>query len=235
MATFRQVINRVLRTIAEDGVSSSEAQLTDTYHQLIATFVNQIKEEIEDAHNWRSLRQNHTATIAAGTSEGTIVGANDRSRVLRIADQENGQFVPVVFDITDPTEPIPLREMDLSEQRFRDIEDTETAAEPYAFAVTQDATGETLSVLVYPTPTTTRTLSIMMVTPQPRFEDDDLDEVIRIPARPLEMGTIWYALQERGEEMGVNALFTEERFRKALDDAIARDAEEQGGYELVVT
>jgi hypothetical protein len=235
VATFRQVINRVLRTIAEDEVASSESQLTDSYHQLIATFVNQIKEEIEDAHNWRSLRQNHTATVLANVGEGTIVGANDRSRVYRVQDAVNGQFVPVVFDITDPTNPIPLREISNAEQRFADIEDTDTVEEPSSFAITHDATGETLSILLYPTPNNQRTISVMMITPQARLEDNNLDTVIKIPARPLEMGAIWYALEERGEEMGTSALFTEERYRKAIDDAIARDAEEQGGFQLVVT
>jgi hypothetical protein len=55
-----------------------------------------------------------------------------------------------------------------------------------------------------------------------------------IPSRPLEIAAIWYALEERGEELGANAMFTEERFRKALDDAIARDDAEQGGNDLLV-
>jgi hypothetical protein len=93
-------------------------------------------------------------------------------------------------------------------------------------------TDETLQVKVYPKPTTTRSLTLQMVTPQAWLEDDDLDDVVLIPARPIVMGVVWYALMERGEEMGTSALFTEERYRKALDDSIAADAEEQGGYEM---
>jgi hypothetical protein len=91
-----------------------------------------------------------------------------------------------------------------------------------------------MQIKVYPKPTTTRSITLQMVTPQARLEDDDLAVVVKIPSRPIEMGAVWYALEERGEEMGTSALFTEERYRKALDDAIARDAEEQGGYELQV-
>lgn len=93
---------------------------------------------------------------------------------------------------------------------------------------------DTLSLYIYPKPTANRNYTLTMFTPQARLSETALDTVIAIPARPLEMGAIWYALEERGEEMGTNALFSEERYRAALSDAIARDAEEQGVYELQV-
>jgi hypothetical protein len=235
MATFRDILNRVLVVLAEDEVDDLVTELSTDYHKLVAAFVNHIKEEVEDAHNWRSLLTNTTATVLAGASSGAIAGANERSRLWRYADQRNGQYVPIVFDTTDSSNPVPLQEMDLALQRFMDVDDTSTqSGAPSFFAINFDAASGSMNLLVYPTPSTTRTFSVSMIIPQDRLENDDLDVVIKVPSRVVELGSIWFALHERGEDLGVNSLFTEERFRNALDDAVARDAEEQGGYNLVV-
>lgn len=232
MATYRQIINRVLRTIAEEEVASSASSLTDSYHLLVATFVNQIKEEIEEAHTWRDLQTACTASITANTQIATITGATDRSRLIRMRSEDG--LIPLVFDVTIPTSPIPLTEVPLADLEYRIAMDQPgTANEPCMFAIVA-GTDETMQIKVYPKPTTTRSITLQMFVPQDRLADNALDTVVKIPSRPIEMGAIWYALEERGEEMGVNAIFTEERYRKAIDDAIARDAEEQGGYELTV-
>jgi hypothetical protein len=134
MATFRTILNRVLRTLREDEVDASETELTDDYQKLVATFVNQIKEEVEDAHTWRDLQQTHTASIVANTQIATIVDATDRSRVVHMAGEDGP--VPLVFDITTPTAPIPLWEVPLADLEYRIASDSPgTANEPCMFAV----------------------------------------------------------------------------------------------------
>lgn len=233
MATYRVILNRVLRAVGEDEIDSSETELTTDYHKLIGELVNQFKDEIEDSHQWRDLQQTHTASITGGTQIATVVNATDRSRLMR-ARSECGP-VPVVFDVTTASNPIPLTEVPLAELEYRIASDYPgTASEPSVFALLA-GTDETLQIKVYPKPTGNRSLTLQMYTPQAFLADaGDLDTVVKIPSRPLIMGAVWYALEERGEEMGTNAMFSEERYRKALDDAIARDAEEQGGYELQV-
>lgn len=233
--TFREMINRVLRTVAEDEINSLVTTLSDPYQILVATFVNQIKEEIEDAHNWRSLRQTFSVTVLSGQSSAVITGANERSRVFRIQDQENGQFVPLCFDLTDANSPIQLIEMPLAQLVYNDVINTSTVTAPSFFAVDNSANGDEVVLRLEGPVTSNRTISIQLIVPQARLGLADLDVVLKIPARPLEFGGIWYALLERGEELGVSSVFTEERFRNALDDAVARDAEEQGGVNLVVT
>jgi hypothetical protein len=228
---YRDMLNRVLRAVGEDEISDAETEVTESYHKLVGVFINQFKEEIEDAHNWRDLQQTHTATVEGGDSDAVIVDANERSRVQRM--QTETGYVPLVFDVTDATDPIPLTERPLAELNYKLTIDIEGAEEPNQFAVFAQGDGA-LSIRVYPKPTTQRLIRMIMYTPQPRLGDDDLDEVIMIPARPLEIAAIWYALEERGEELGQGSMFTEERFRKALDDAIARDDAEQGGNDLLV-
>lgn len=229
---FRDLLNAVLRGLGEDEVESTATELTDDYHLLIALFVNQIKEEVEAAHNWRDLATEHTATVTAGSTSGVIVDANGRSR-LSYMNSEQGS-IPLVFDITDPSNPIPLTEVPLAALRYRQAMDPDGSnIEPTLFSVASNGDG-TLSIHVYPEVTTERTIVLTMFTPQPRLEYDDLDVYVKVPTRAIELGAIWYGMEERGEELGTNSLFTEERFRKALADTIATDGDAQGVYELQI-
>jgi hypothetical protein len=232
MATFREILNTVLRGIREDEIESSETELTTDYHKLVALFVNHIKEEVEAAHNWRDIQEVFSATVTALASDAIVTNASKLARVARM--QGDSGLIPLVFDVTDPTSPIPLKEYPLAEINYRQMTDIPgTAVEPYAFAL-RSVGNDTLVIRVYPKPTTQRTISLVLFSPQPRLADDDLDEEVKVPSRPIEVGGIWYALQERGEELGTNSMFTEERFRNALDDAIASDSAEQGDNNLIV-
>lgn len=231
--TFRQLCNYVLTTLREDNIDGAATSLSTDYHKLIGTFANQIKEEIEDAHLWRDLHTTLTATINAGASTGSITGANERTRLLYFRD-DVGVPRAIVFDVTIAASPVQLFEEDAATVEYNLALDPITASDtPAMFYVSADGAGG-LKVTVYPKTVTSRTISLRMYVPQARLTVNDLDTVIKIPPRPLEMGTVWYALEERGEELGVNSLFTEERFRKALDDAIARDAEAQDLYTLAL-
>jgi hypothetical protein len=236
MTTYRQVLNQVLEKLGEDLVADAVDTLSSAYHILVGSFVNDVKEQIEDAHNWRALRQFISVTAPADDLNATITGANERSRLLRIFNAQYCAVIPMVFDITDATNPVPLRELDLTELIYRDKVDPTTRASesPEYFAIDNSA-GDVLSLYVWPRPSSERTISLGLIIPQDRLEYDDLDTVIKIPVRPLSVGTTWYALEERGEELGVNGIFSEQRFQDALNSAISRDSAEQGdSFELVI-
>jgi hypothetical protein len=234
MATFRFVLNETLRVLSEDEVDASATELDSDYHKLVASFINQIKEEIEDAHQWSSLWEDISVTIAASADTAEITGANERSRLVRIQQSNQPQPVALVFDITDSGNVALLQELDYSDivYRRRTSPNGTTNAAPAYFATRRGADGVP-DIVVYPKPLSERTLSVTMVVPQDRLEDDNLDVNLQIPSRPLLIGAIWYALEERGEELGVSNLYTEERFRRALDDTISQDWAEQGGLDLV--
>jgi len=233
--TYLQAINRVLEKIGEEQVPAAATSITETYELLVGSFVQDIKEEIEDAHNWRALRQTNTSTIAANTNSVAITEANERSRVVRILQQDRGEIIPLVFDITDSTNPDPLTEIDLAELLYRDTVDPDNRNDPLYFAL-DNTSGDVLELYVWPRPSSERTIQHTLVIPQPRFEPSDLSEIIKIPIRPLIVGATWYALEERGEELGASGLFNEKRFRDSLDAAISRDSDGQGdSIELVRT
>ena len=239
----RSALNRVLRAVGSERIDCSTTTLENDYQIQVLEYLNQFKEEIEDAHNWRSLYYT-SAGVYDPTSSAFGAGAavsmantNTRCRIARIQQQNASRLVPVVFDATDPTSPCALQEMDLNELHYRRIQDgtsAATATAPTYFAA--DASEPTTYRLwLYPTPAVERTIFARLIRPQDYLDVTSLDTHILIPQRALIIGTIWYVLQERGEEFGVGSLFTEENYRKALDAEIAKDSAESGDtHELVV-
>lgn len=230
--TFKQILNRVLERIGEEQIDSGVSTLTDTYHLLLASIINDIKEQVEDSHNWRALRQFINVTVPANQVSAAITGANDRSRLIRI-HQANRGVVPLVFDVTDAANPTNLVEIDLAELLYHDSMNPDQYQEPAYFAV-DNSEGDVLNLYVYPRPADERTVKVGLVIPQPHIEPTELSTEIKVPVRPIVVGSVWYALEERGEELGVNAAFSENRFKEALDSAVSRDSAESGDtYELV--
>ena len=206
--TYRQVLNRVLTVLSEDLVDSGATELQSDYHKLVGEFVNQFKEEVEDAHNWRALRSTIAVTVTADTNSATITGANERSRLLRVYDEIRGDERALVFDVTESNNPYQLHEMDLSELLRRRELDTSNGNDPVAFAI--DNTGEDVMTLqVWPTPTDERTINVTMIVPQDFLDVDDLDVNVKVPHLAIVRGALWYALEERGEELGTRAIFNE--------------------------
>lgn len=232
--TFKQLLNRCLRVTGEDEIDDSTTAVSDKQQLLIAEMANQIKEEVEAAHNWRALRQSVSVTLAASANSGVISEANERSRVVRIMEPYYGQEIPLVWDTTDSSNPSQLYELDLPELLRRRQMNQQTGDVCY-FAL-DNAAGDVLNLEVYPTPAASTTVTLMLVIPQDRLDaavTADLVTNIKIPTRPIELGLIRYILEERGEELGINSRFSEEKEYTALADAVALDLAEQGGLNLV--
>lgn len=235
MATYRQIVNRVLQVVGEDEVEDIATELDEDYHKLVGSFVNLIKEEVEDAANWRTLWHTEAAlTLTANTNSLTVTNTTDRSRLVRLHDQMTGQVIPLVFDVTQTTNVASLQEISLSEMFYRQTVQTQTTSGSPQFVAIDDTTASTLTLRFHPTPTANRTIKVTACTPQAFLDDDDLDTSILIPSRALLLGAVWWALQEKGEELGQGSVFTEERYRNALDTEVTREVEEQGGLQLVV-
>ncbi len=172
--TYRQLLNRVLVALTEDEIDSGTATITSKYHKLLGLFVNQIKEIVEEEHNWRALRATEQVTVSASTSSSAITNANERSRLLRVYNELAGEEQALVFDVTDSNNPYRLYEMDLSMLLKRRALDTSNGNDPTFFAI--DNTGEdAVSIQVWPTPTDERTIDITMIIPQDVLENSDLD------------------------------------------------------------
>lgn len=233
--TYKEVLNRVLAIMGEAQIDSGTSELTTTYQKLLGGLLNDVKEQIEDAHNWRALRTTETLTVTAGERVKAFSTGNERTRVCRSFDSARASYTPLVFDVTDATEPDALMEMDLAELLYRDEMDPDVrVTEPNYFAVDQTTEGG-LALNIWPRCSGNRNIKVYIYTPQAYLDVADLGQNIDIPVRPLIVGTLWYALEERGEELGIQGLYNRERFEEALASAIARDNAEAGdSYELAI-
>lgn len=233
--TLKQLLNRALRITGEDEISDAVSAVSDSNHLIVAEMANQIKEEVEAAHNWRALRQTVTVSLAASDNSEAITEADEKSRVVRVTEPHHGREVPLVFDITDSSNPTQLWELDLPELLRRRTMDPDTTSDPSYFAL-DNAAGDVLNLEVYPTPADARTIQLTLIIPQARLDaadSTDLATNIKVPTRPIELGLIRYILEERGEELGINSQFSETKEVNALRDAISLDLAEQGGLNLV--
>lgn len=245
--TFRQMMNSVLGSIGSAQIPATSTVITDTYQLQVATFLNQIREEVEDAWNWRALWVTYNINYLQNNVTQAIVDSvtaavpNTRSRTVRMRDKRVGKEVALCFDVTTFGIPFPLEEMSkASILYFNTVLNQTPVAYSTGFAI-DNTGGDQMNLMVYPGANANRVIQLTLCTPVPRIDPTiagstgGLDTAITVPTQPIEYGTIWYALQERGEELGTSTVFTEERFRVALDDAIARDQEESGGIEMIVS
>lgn len=248
--TLQTVLNRVLVSLRESQIPAGTTQLTDPYQLTLLEFFNQVREEVEDACNWRALQTTYTVTITAGSNSAKITGTNERSRLVRIGVKGQGNLadsgfygppvsgsdsiVPLVFDST-ASPPSPLQEMALSALLYMDqTTNQQQTVQPQGFALStanaddSDAGNGEQWLYVYPRPNVDRTITITMVTPETTYMDTDVSRDISIPTLPIVQGLQWMAREERGEELGANSMYSEERYRMILDNAVSREVAEQG-------
>lgn len=252
-ATFRSIVNNVLVNIGESKIPDTQTTVTDTYQLQICNFVNHIKEEVEDMGQWRALWQTmymtYPATVITQLIKDATTNAtpNSRSRLVRMMNPNYGRELALVFDTSSFPLPYPLRETPLAELIWRNTLLSQTTL-PYSTEFSIDDLGnDVVNLNVYPAATVSRTIQVTMCVPQPRIDATasgsaqypwlgamGLDSPILVPAMPIELGAAWYALEERGEELGTSSVFTEERYRRAADDAYSRDQGEQGELMMIV-
>jgi hypothetical protein len=219
MATTLSVMNKVLRGLRQFNliIPVATSSTTDDYLLMILQFVNEAKEEIEEAGwAWQALRQTVTVTLAAGTVEYdlTIAGAadvdtNDRSRLLyeNVTSLGNSEgffdstsSLPQVFNVTNTAE---NRLDEITQERAERLHFTDDDAqqEPTCFALYSD--GDSIRMKVYPTPDATYTLKMRMFIPQTELLSTSLTATeLSIPQRPVWTKALWKANQERGDELG---------------------------------
>jgi hypothetical protein len=240
MATFREIINRVLIPLGhgDDQVADDATELTDAYHLKVAEWVNDFLQDFEDAAQWRVLRQRETVTVSANGISATLTNSNERSRVFRVQDEHAGELVPLVFDVTDTNAQQRLREIDLAALLFKDQQNSnrvDSSSGPQFFAL--NATADGMEVYIWPRSSTDVNLELDMIIPQSRlsYVTAGLDTTIKVPTLPVVSGAVWWAMNDRGEEFGTNVNTAEDRYNNLASSAIAAENAAQGFDELVPT
>lgn len=225
MATQLQIVNNVLERLREDTVSS----VTDnSYSKLIAMFVNDAIQDIEDYnHEWSVYITEIDTTITPGTTSYDLTATTDRSWLMR--DPEDDKR-PLAFDVTtgdkrqlmDYSYKAVLKELALAGSNT-------THADPQVFALRADTDGRgwTLEMLWgLDAGESDHTWRSYWYVPQGELARDgtaDSTEVL-LPNRIVELRAVFYALNERGEEMGTFNGIADKRSTDAIAAAMETDA-----------
>lgn len=197
MATQLAIVNDVLRRLRETTVSTVAA--TD-YSKLIASFVNDAKEDLEDMWFW-TVNETEIDTSILGdssTREYDLTATNDRSFLIR-AERDK---IPMAYDITTSENAqlhdIPLKELREFRSTSRSIDDT--LSQPVNFALKPDTDGRGWSIELVQASSSARTWRTYWYAPQAELEIDGTDNTteILLPKRPIMLMALYYAQYERG-------------------------------------
>jgi len=231
MATQLTIVNNILERLREDPVTSVA---DNAYSKLIARFVNDAKADLEDiSYEWSVYVTEIDFTILADSSTTTYAatGTNERAWLMRDFCDDR---VPAAYDITanevaqlcDVPYKIVKREQNLT----NDTSKTNTV--PRIFSIKANATGDGYELEI-PHPVastdTARSWRTYWYVPQDDLALDGTDDTtsLTLPYRPIEMRAIFYALNERGEEMGEPGGVAEARAKAATAAALENDMQVQ--------
>jgi hypothetical protein len=232
MATQLTIVNNILERLREDTVGSVA---DNAYSKLIARFVNDAKADLEDVnYEWSVYVTEIDFTILADSSTVlyTATGTNERSWLMRSYASD---IQPAAYDITanevallcDIPHKILKRE-----QAVGSNDTTLTNKYPRLFAVKNNATGTGWELeIVDPVGSgdSARTWRTYWYVPQADLALDGTADatVILLPSRPIEMQAIFYALNERGEEMGEPGGVASSRAQGSIAAALENDMQVQ--------
>ena len=259
--TLRQMLVKTLINIGEPASVANvpgSGVITDPYQIQICNFINHIKEEAEQEHQWSRRWQTFTMSYTAGNTTQQILDAGgyllpsgaypySSCSVVRMHNPKMGREVALCFDITTFGIPFVLDEMPLADITYYNTVLNQT---PVAYSTNfciQDDGSDNVQLVMYPGANQTRLIQITLYNPQPYIDCTvagsaidtwigtvGIDSPISMPARIVELGAAWYALSERGEELGQNSMFSEDKYRRALDDLATKDRADQGDLMMVV-
>jgi hypothetical protein len=208
--TYLQLINKVLVALREDNVLG----LNEAYTKMIGQFVNDAKEEVEDATAWKALRTEVSFASAANTTTTTLTSTNDRSYVLYDMTGNAQCFRTDSGDESRVTV-VPLETL----RALRLSSDAADRNEPCYVAFTSNGTNQVAHF--WPTPDAVYNYKVVMVVPQDDLEEET--DTLTIPWRPVVLRATYLAMDERGSEFAGRLETTQLRAEKALAQAMLTD------------
>jgi hypothetical protein len=207
---YVSLVNTVLRKLREREVNS--VSLT-TYSQLIGDYVNEAKERVEGAYQWKRLRENISFNTVSDQQDYALA-VRDRARLYR-----DPLGTSTVVDVTSGG--FYLSESDLESLNDSALVSQQPNTSPAVYAEIPTADGLTLSL--YPKPNGVYTIKARVYNPQGELVADD-DELI-VPSEPVWRMALALALTERGGGVGDDSGTAEQRAQLSLVEAVSREAD----------
>ena len=199
--TWLQAVNKVQRRLRESTTASVN---TTAYSAMIGEWVNETKQEVEDAWNWNVLRQSTSVVTIPSTPNYQLINVGNRTRCLNVYSDTNNYFLTPIH-VDDATQYY-LGDNNVGVPRY------------YTF---NGQNGDNLLINLYPTPSAVQTISFQLVVPQVELVADN--DIIIVPAQPVILGAYMRALVERGEDGSTQYQWAAKAYDDALATAISQD------------
>ena len=203
--TYLELVNETLVRLREPEVT---AVTDNAYSKLIGRFINDAKRQVEDSYTWNALSETLTVTTSANLFNYVLTGIGQRFKVIDVINSESDWF------LNDET----TRKMD--ELFLNSGTVLVGAPDRYNFNGV-DSNGDT-QVDLYPIPDGVYNIYFNVIKPQAEFTAASTQ--IKVPSEPVIFLAYAKALNERGEDNGVNSVEAYELYRQSLSDHIAAEA-----------
>lgn len=228
--TLLQLVNRVLRRLREDQVTDLTS---DPYSKLVAEFVADAHREVVEAHDWFVMDKGVVITVTPAASSYSLsvgspslyagfTGVSDKAQLRYLNDAP----IAYVYDsYAKIAQGDPLNE--LQQASFNSVQDTlltrvNLTGRPSCFALTPSDSG--VNIHLDCPPDGTYYIFVRLHDPEAEINvETDANRELYAPSAPVLAGAIYYALNERGEEMGEPGGVAERRYLSALGTAIETD------------
>lgn len=203
--TYLQLVNDVLTRLRESTVTSVDQNV---YSALIGKLVNDAKREVEDAWSWDALRTTYSTNTVSGTFNYTLTGSGTRIRVLQAMNDTSDEFLN-------------YRPAEYMTTNLILTTDVQSGSPMYYNFNGVDANGDS-QVDVYPKPDGVYTLRFDVIKPEAELDDDT--DTTALPKSPIVLLAWAKAIEERGEDGGINVSSQYAVAQRSLGDHIAIEA-----------
>ena len=203
--TYLELVNETLVRLREPEVT---AVTDNAYSKLIGRFINDAKRQVEDSYTWNALSETLTVTTSANLFNYVLTGIGQRFKVIDVINSQSDWFLN--YETT--------RKMD--ELFLNSGTVLVGAPDRYNFNGV-DNNGDT-QVDLYPIPDGVYDIYFNVIKPQAEFTAASTQ--IKVPSEPVIFLAYAKALNERGEDNGLNSVEAYDLYRQSLSDHIAAEA-----------
>jgi len=203
--TYLELVNETLVRLREPEVT---AVTDNAYSKLIGRFINDAKRQVEDSYTWNALTETLTVTTSPNLFNYVLTTIGQRFKVIDVINAESDWFLN--YETT--------KKMD---ELFLNSGTVLTGApDRYNFNGV-DSNGDT-QVDLYPIPDGVYNIYFNVIKPQAELATSSTG--IKVPSEPVIFLAYAKALNERGEDNGVNSVEAYELYRQSLSDHISAEA-----------
>ena len=202
--TYLQAVNKILKRLRERTVSTIEET---PYSTLISVLLNDAKRDVENAWSWSGLRTTLTPTTTEDVFNYELNGSQSNLTII---------------DVINNTDDIFMQYKDAHTFNSLFLTSTPQKGSPYYYSFNGISTDGDTQVDIYPIPDDEYVINFNCVL---RTADMTADtDVYTVPSQPIELLAYAMAVEERGEDGGINPVSAYARANNALQDAVSLDA-----------